>query len=473
MYIGVGNLFNKAAMFFGFIVVIRYVPKEDLGIFVIVLLISNIFFIINNVFLADLATAKIISSIKESKKVQIAKSAIFFKFLFSILICPIFYLSYPLLSSALGIEHSIIPVIFVLILFIFTTVEALLLCVLQGFHQYKKIALMQSFIGLIKFVCICILVAWLNYGIMGVVYSYIISSSISVFFMLNFLPFKGLWDFNFKTYKMLFRFGLPLAMNDWLSFIYTRIDRAMISTMMNPSSVAVFVTASQIPQNIREVYNSFYYVFFPNVSDLYAKKKYQEVEQIINNSIRLITFIVCFVSYIIYVFQVEITTLLFSEQYRESAPVLAILSFAVCVALPSNIIGSSLVAFGQSDKPVKINLLDTFSNVLGNLILIPIFGLLGAAVATLFSRCITNPLNLYFLNKTGIKIEIMHYIKPLLICFSSVLICFFINPQIIFLKAVLVLQFPIFCFLFSVIKKDDFNELYLAIRAPSGQEISL
>jgi stage V sporulation protein B len=129
--------------------------------------------------------------------------------------------------------------------------------------------------------------------------------------------------------------------------------------------------------------------------------------------------------------------LFFSSEYSEGAPVLAILSLALCVALTSNLMGISLVALGQPDKPVKINIVETITNIIANLVLIPIYGLIGAAFATLLSRCITNPVNLYFLKKTEISVDVSQYIKPLIVCVSLIIVNIYLSPKVFLSKSLL------------------------------------
>jgi O-antigen/teichoic acid export membrane protein len=466
---GTGNLVQKASMFIGVLVVVRYIPQEELGPFFILLLISNLFTTLNGLFLDDLAIAKNISSSNEDLKADVANVAISYKCIFTLLTCPAIFFLLPLISDILGLVVIKISTNYVCLLFVLMNLNALFLRVLQGFYEFKKMAIVQIVEGFSRLSLILLFVVMFNYGVVGMLYSYLCSGVISLLIVPFFVPFKLKTKLKLSIFKELFRFGFPLGMNGCLSFLFTRIDKFMISSMMSPASVAVYVAGSQIPQTIRELFKSFHNVFFPNMSELYARKQYKEVEKLFNNSMRIISFFTCFISYVVFVFQVEIVSLLFSEKYLESAPVLAILSFALCVALSSNIIGTSLVAFGRSETPVKINIIDTVVNASANFILIPMYGLKGAAFATLLSRCSTNPVNVWFLRSTGIKVEIGQYLKPIFLCIAGYGVCHLLQPESLFLKTVLIALYPIVCLGLCIIKKSDIFYVFDALRTPIKQ----
>ena len=127
---------------------------------------------------------------------------------------------------------------------------------------------------------------------------------------------------------------------------------------------------------------------------------------------------------------------------------------SLCVALLCNVLGTSLVAVGDSTKPMYINIVHVSVKVVGNLIFIPLFSLLGAAVVGVFGELSTFPLNLMFLQKK-LKVNISSFSKPFII-FMVIAGAFLIfNPTSILIKAAIYLVFLILCVYFAVVTKDD------------------
>jgi len=301
--------------------------------------------------------------------------------------------------------------------------------------------------------------------VLGLIYAFLFSFAAAVLFQYLVIPVKKQLNFSPTLFKAMFKFGFPLGLNDILHFIHSRIDRLMIGAMMHPVGVAYYEIASKIPNNSHTLFISFHDVFYPNISELYAKKRSKEAEEFINNSLRLVSFVIIFAALIATLFQKEIVRLLFSDRYIESAPALSLLMICLSVTAVGNILGISLVALGQSDKPVKITSVDTVSNVVGNLIMIPIFGFMGAVYATLISRSATIPFYIWFLKKAGVKVEFSQYLKPILAFGALGIIFLLIKPESVIIKLSLLVLFLVICMFLSIIKKKDFSVLFEGIRA--------
>jgi O-antigen/teichoic acid export membrane protein len=302
----------------------------------------------------------------------------------------------------------------------------------------------------------------------GLIYAFLFSFLFSNIYQFWVIPSKKQFNLDRTLFKEIFKFGFPLGLNNILTFIFTKIDRVMIGAMISPVEVAYYEISSKIPDNSRRMYQSFQSVLFPNMSELFSKNKYEEAETVLNNSIRFVSLVTMFMALISILFQKDIIRLLFSEKYSESAPAFAFLMVSLGIGLVSNVMGTSLVALGQSDKPVKINIVDTITNVIGNLIMIPMFGFMGAVYAALFSRCATNPFNFYFLKKGGVNLEVSQYLKPIIIFSICVILLNIFNFDTLLLRILIIALFLIMCRVFSVIRAEDFSILLQILHTPQA-----
>ena len=469
--ISIGTFFQIVLGFLGLIVAIRFIPKEQFGIFVLLQLVASFFAMLSSLVLENISVTKFIASAEDNQKMTVVNIAICYKFLIAIIMSLVILLSKPLVYHIFKSEQLCQLIIYIPLFFLLSSFNELFQKILQGFHQYKKMAISQIINGSIKFLLIIIFLVMLKMDVIGLIYAFLFSFAASILFQYFVIPVKKQFDFNPVMFKQIFKFGFPLGLNNILTFIFTKIDRFMIRAMISPIGVAYYEVASKIPDSSRRMYQSFQSVFFPNMSELFAKKRYKEAEKVLNNSLRLVSFVTIFAAFVIMLFQKDIVRFLFSERYLQSAPALSLLMVGLSIGLIGNILGTSLVALGQSDKPVKINMVDTITNVLGNLIMIPMFGIMGAAYATLFSRCATNPINVWFLKKAGVRIQISQYLKPILI-FGICWILFLISKQeTIIIKLSLILLFLILSMILSVIKKKDISNLFEGIKSSKTQVI--
>jgi len=456
--------------FVGLMIAARFVLKEEFGVFILIQVIATLFGILSTLALEGISVTKFITNVKEKDKVDIVNTALSFKILISVMMCFFIFLCKPLIHVMFKSEQLSQLFIYIPIFFILNSLNEILLNILQGFHQYRKMAISQVINGVFRLFFIIVFLIVLKMSVIGLICAFLFSFTASVLFQFLVIPVKKKFNFSLIIYKKILKFGFPLGLNSVLTFIFTRIDRFMIGAMISPLGVAHFEIASRIPDSSRRMFESFRAVYFPNISELFAKKKYTEAENVLNASLRLISFLTIFVALVALLFQKEIICLLFSDRYLESAPTLSILMLSLSIGLIGNVLGTSLVAFGQSDKPAKINLVNTITNVVGNVIMIPIFGFIGAAYAALISRCATNPLNVWFLKKAGIRVEISQYLKPIIVFGVPWFLFVFFKPENIIIKLSLLISFFIFCILLSIIKKKDISVLFEGIR-PSAHAI--
>lgn len=85
---------------------------------------------------------------------------------------------------------------------------------------------------------------------------------------------------------------------------------------------------------------------------------------------------------------VIITPLLFGQEYAEGQPALVILMVATAISVASAPIGALLLAIGR-ERPVAVIVLSgAFLNLVGNLVLIHLMGMVGAALTTAASEAL-------------------------------------------------------------------------------------
>ena len=468
---GIGTFLQIILGFLGLMVAVRYIPKEQFGIFVLLQVIASLFAVISSLILENISVTRLIATAKNGQKMEVANTAICYKLLIGVIMGLVILSCNPLIFLVFKSEQLCRLLIYIPLFFILSSFDELLLGILQGFHQFKKMAISQIINGGVKFLLIIIFLVVLKMDVIGLVYAFLFSFATSIIFQYLVIPGKKQFNFNPMLFKEIFRFGFPLGLNNILTFIFTRIDRFMIGAMISPTGVAYYEIADKIPSSSSRMYGSFRSVFFPNMSELFAQKRYDEAEKVLNNSLRLVSFFIFFAALVATLFQKEIVCFLFSERYLDSAPAFSLLMVAVGIGLIGNVLGTSLVALGQSDKPVKINIVDSTTNIIGNLIMIPMFGFMGAVYATLLSRCATNPFIVWFLIKYGVKVKIYNYLKPLLalgICIVPSLIFGFEN---IIIKLFLIILFLCICIILSVIRKSDLSIL-LKVLSPSLKKVA-
>lgn len=461
--IGIGTALQIILGFIGLMVAVRFIEGEQLGIFVLLQVIASFFLAFSNLALQGNSVTKFIATAAPSQKTEIASTALCYNFIFSLGISLVVLVCRPLIYNIFKSQQLSQLVIYIPLMFFLNSFYDLLLYILQGFHKYKMIAISQIINGAVRFLLILIFLIGLRMDLTGLIYAFCLSFLVPIIIQYLAIPRKKRLHFDHKLFLEMLKFGFPLGLNRLLTFIFSRADRLIIGSLLNPVGVAYYDIASKLPENGYRLFQSFESVFFPNMSELLAQNKYTEAEQILNNSLRIISFITMFGVLITLFFQEEIVRILFSDQYLKSAPAIPLLMLGFSIGVFGNVLGTSLVAFGQSDKPLKVNILDTATNVSANLIMIPILGFMGAVYATIISRSVASPLNIWFLRSTGLKVNLLQQIKIITIFVICWVLFNTITPKHLTITISFVFLYLILSFSFSIINKNDFLNLYKSI----------
>lgn len=439
----------------GTMVAARYLPAEAFGAFVLVQVVASFLTQVSS-FGLDLSIAKFITSTEDERhKRKLINTAIHFR-LFTILVVSLLTLiARPVLPTLFG--SSLLPnlAIFVPLLFLLESSSGLLKSVLQGFFLFKRIGISDFMASLFNFLLIVVFLLSLDRGAMGLVYARVISLSLSCAFLYFSTPIKKQLEFHFNILKEVLAFGFPLQINDILSFIFSRIDTLIIGALLGPADIAYYEIARKIPDSLAHLYEAFRSVYFPFMSRLFALGERKKAAQMLNHSTRLISFVSILGALIVLVFGNDVISLLFSEKYLPSVPAFVLLMIALNVSLIGNVLGTSLVAVGDSNKPAIINAAHTAVSLASNLIFIPIFGIVGAALARLAGTSAANPLNVLFLQRREVDVRVRGYLKPILVFGTCLLLVLLLKPTTFLQKASVIPLFILPCVLLSVITGED------------------
>jgi O-antigen/teichoic acid export membrane protein len=461
----IGMLSQMILGFAGLIIAVRVLTKDEFGVFALIQVIVTFFVVISGLFLQDVSVTRFIARSSEEKKSQIANTAICCKLIICVGLAIVILVCKPVIQFAFKSNELSSYIVFISLIFVFWALDDFLLMVLQGFQQFKKIAIAQTLNAVIRLLLIIAFLLGLGIRTNGLVYAFLLSFVVSITYQYFSLPIRRRLNLNWKLFRVMLRFGFPLGLNHVLTLFFTKIDRVIIGTIMGPIGVASYEIASRIPDNFYRLFQSFNSVFFPHMSELFAKNSYQDAESLINNSLRLIAFTASLGAFLTMLFQDDIVKAIFSERYLDSGPVLTVLMVGIGIILVEYAIGATLVASGQPDKPVKINVINAVVNIVGNLIMIPIFGLLGAAYSVILGRLVTNPILVLFLRRSGIHLDTKQYLQPIFVFGCGAIIFLGSGITGMLFKILLVILTVGLCIKLSVIKYNDFEHAFKAVKS--------
>ena len=195
-----------------------------------------------------------------------------------------------------------------------------------------------------------------------------------------------LWRWSLPLAKTLLRESWPLILSGLTIMIYMKIDQIMLGEMISIQAVGLYSSATRISE---------VWYFIPTAiassvaPSIYAAKKekneflyYRRIEQLL----RLLSLSAITIAIPMSFFSGIIMTVLFGNEYAASGPILAVHTWAALFVFMG--IGTScwFIAEGLNHLALSRTLLGVVINIILNFFLIPFYGGLGAAIATVISQ---------------------------------------------------------------------------------------
>ncbi len=190
---------------------------------------------------------------------------------------------------------------------------------------------------------------------------------------------------SYEAFKEVFIFSVPTSIVALSSFLLAYADVLLIGFYMTPEMVGVYSAASPASRLILIFTTAFYAVLIPAVSEIAAKGENHRILKQFKLSLILSTLVVVPMTLLGLLFSEEIISLLFTDRYLKAVPSFEIL--VVGMAFLSLYMTNSAIyqGIGKPDIPMKILVFFSVMDIMLNMLLIPSFGLEGAAFSTSLS----------------------------------------------------------------------------------------
>ena len=195
------------------------------------------------------------------------------------------------------------------------------------------------------------------------------------------------WRFRFARAKVLLTDSWPLILSGLAIMVYMRIDQIMLGQMLGDESVGIYSAAVRISEVWYFIPMIIVASVFPSIIE--AKKQdetiyYQRLQKLYDMMVMLALSLALLMTFL----SDWVITLLFGNAYQQSGPVLAIHIWAGIFVFLGVASGNWFIIEGLQKLSFYRTLLGAVINIGANFILIPKYGAVGAAVATVFSQII-------------------------------------------------------------------------------------
>lgn len=265
---------------------------------------------------------------------------------------------------------------------------SLINAVYNGFEEYKKFfTILFSVKVLMLLIVIFIYVANINdVKIFLVVLLFTVSAqSLIQFFFIKVKHFTlSIEGINFNAVKELIIILLPLYLATIFNFMYDKIDVLIISKIIDFNEVANYSIAYGIYKSSTIFFMPFLVSGYTKIS--YLSRRESAIRIFIRKYLSLITIGCSFVIIFLLIFSKQIVVILYSNKFENSAEILRVLCLAILFMGLNNLLGNVLNALGKFKENRNVTFLALVLNIILNIILIPFYGIIAAAIVTIFTE---------------------------------------------------------------------------------------
>lgn len=386
------------------------------------------------------------------------------------LIVSSFLLLFPeFLADAIFEGNILVVRIVAVILFIYSS-NNLMINVFRAFREMRKFSLFNVGYKLGE-IALAALFVVLGYGLIGALIALLIVRG-SLFLILVLLLLRRL-KFSFPDLsrtKEYLDFGVPTVPSNLSHWIVSTSDRYLIGIFLSATYVGYYNPGYSIghvvPFMIASVYGL---VLPPTLSDYYEKGKISELEQIMELSLKYFFIVsIPFFFGMLLLYEPVLVLLTGDIVIATEGGIIAIYSAFTGIIYGIGMLLSQILVLKKRTKIIGMKwTIAAVVNLGANIILIPIFGIVGAAITTVLAYSIATALTLYFslVDEEELKLDFdyLSYGKMIFSSFMMILLIYLIRLEVwenlFFLMVLGVAIYFSILFLIGGIKREEIKFL--------------
>lgn len=261
-----------------------------------------------------------------------------------------------------------------------------LLTAVKDFRRFNRTLAIMPFVTLVLAV---LFILPLGLGVAGAVLAYLIGqaagtvmSRISLSRHLD--PARdreesgSWWEYGRRAIQ----YGWRAHLSNMLSYVNYRVDVFLVNIFLSPALVGVYFVAVQVAERLWLPSKVLSTVLLPQMAEMHAKEDTRELTPLMSRLVLWGTTLICLA---VAVLAAPVIRLLFGEAYMGAiAPLLWLLP-GIALAGGARIVANDFAARGRPEWNSMLAGGVLVINVIANVLLIPLYGISGAAIATTIS----------------------------------------------------------------------------------------
>lgn len=262
-----------------------------------------------------------------------------------------------------------------------------LLFLLLGMEKIKTYNIMHVLHTFFLFAFSVIALLILRTGLLGVLFAFVLSyvfANVCLFFVVKRYTQGISFNLSFDYLKKMLHFGGAINTSNLLTYLNYRFGMLLVSYFLTTAAVGFYSVAVGIAEQLWLVSTAVATVLFPRISTERDERTRRKLTPVVTRNVLVITALGALVLYFL---SPWLITFVYSEKFVFSVIPLQILLPGVVALSVWQLLHQDIAGRGRPMLNVYVNLMAVILNIVFNLLLIPKYGINGAAWATTFSYC--------------------------------------------------------------------------------------
>ena len=220
------------------------------------------------------------------------------------------------------------------------------------------------------------------------------------------------WNFQLKFILQSLKKIPTFSLISIFSILYWRIDVIMLSKFGSLTEVGIYTAAFRLMEIIKAIPLSLKQALFP-VNVWKYEKENSTFKEMINKSNKYLMIFLLPIAFIITMAAEKIIPIFYSSEFNGAINALKILIWTIVPYSLAMMLANVLVASRNQRVDMWTNIFGACANVVLNLILIPMYGVTGASIATLVSIILFIAFQVIYIRRKMFKLSLLSIIlKP-------------------------------------------------------------
>ncbi|MFT7071905.1 MAG: O-antigen/teichoic acid export membrane protein [Patiriisocius sp.] len=261
--------------------------------------------------------------------------------------------------------------------------------------------------GIIAFVLTLVLVIFFDYTALGVLYANLIVNFIFAFVFLYMIRGHIIWNLCFKQIKKVLIFSLPLLPGSIAYYLTTISDRILIDKYLTLNDLGIYSVAASIALILNIFSFGAYKAFEPYIFKNWGKDNFINIFENIRNSFVYVLLIgvLC-----LSIFSKEFFLLMTDVKFHDAFWYVPLIIIGVYSSSLSMLYGTIIISKEKTKINSLINMTGAIISIGLNILFLPKYGLITAAVVSSFSMTIMLLISIWYS-----RLKVSHW-KPIMSC---------------------------------------------------------